>query len=55
MDVDLAPEGPVRGRVLLFTSREENTEPTMSMTQQLSTCVRPVLNGLSGRYSLIRS
>jgi hypothetical protein len=54
MDIDI-PEGPVKGRVLLFTSRDANVAPAMSMNQEVTTHIRSVLNFLSGRYSPIRS
>jgi hypothetical protein len=52
MDVDY--EHPVDGRVLLYTSRDAY-EPFMAFRQEVTPELPVILEGLSGRYSPVKS
>jgi hypothetical protein len=54
MDVD-EPRSKIRGKVLLYTTREPDAEPAMAMVQEIGNELPVVLERLAGRYSPIRS
>ena len=54
IDTEL-PRLPVRGKVMLYTSRDKAAEPEMVMMQNVSTQLPSVLQALSGRFSPIQS
>ena len=49
------PRTPIRGRVMLFTSRDKAAEPDLVMMQPVSTQLSLVLPALAGRFSPIQS
>ena len=54
MDVD-EPHSKIKGKVLLYTTRAAGAEPAMTMMQEITTQLPPVLERLAGRYLPIRS
>jgi hypothetical protein len=51
MNVDPDPHARVSGRVLLYTSASKDATPAMTMKQEVTSQLPPILEKLAGRYS----
>ena len=55
MNIEIDTKPKINGKILLYTSHDDDASPAMSITHETVNQLPPILDKLAGKFSPIRS